>query len=161
MNRLLGSGRADAGRFAVAAIAVLVVAGLVVALVESAWLARGSSGAAPAAETEVPVHVAAVRRTTVRRYVSAYGTVTPAPAANGRAAAASKLASPEHGVVVEVRCREGERVEQGSVLFQLDERACRRRRTARGPRRASPPRLPPSVRARSSRSSKASSTGRG
>lgn len=72
--------------------------------------------------TEVAVRVGKVMRTTLRRYVEGWGNVEPEPAQNGRAAASARVASPVAGVVAEVRCAEGQRVEKGAVLFQLDAR---------------------------------------
>lgn len=77
---------------------------------------------AASAPTEVPVRVAKLVRTTLRGYVTAYGTVEPAPPGE-KPAASARVASSVPGVVVEVNCAEGQRVERGAVLFQLDRRA--------------------------------------
>jgi membrane fusion protein (multidrug efflux system) len=88
------------------------------------WLKR-----APAAEeeekveTEVPVHVTKVTRTTLRRHVDGYGTVAADPAHDGKPAAGARLASPVAGVLALASCAEGDRVEKGALLFQLDVRA--------------------------------------
>ena len=68
-------------------------------------------------EAEVPVHVGTITRATLRRYVTAYGMVEPDPKASAR------VASPVAGVVADVNCVEGQRVEKGALLFQLDSRA--------------------------------------
>ena len=68
-------------------------------------------------EAEVPVHVATINRATLHRYVTAYGPVEPDPKASARVAPAVA------GVVAGVKCVEGERVEKGALLFQLDSRA--------------------------------------
>ncbi|MFO1500099.1 MAG: efflux RND transporter periplasmic adaptor subunit [Verrucomicrobiota bacterium] len=68
-------------------------------------------------EAEVPVHVATITRATLRRYVTAYGPVEPDPKASAR------VASAVPGVVAAVKCVEGERIEKGALLFQLDSRA--------------------------------------
>jgi len=68
-------------------------------------------------EAEVPVHVGKVNRTTLRNYVIAYGTVEP------ELNAAARLAVGVPGVVASVQCVEGQPVEQGAVLFELDGRA--------------------------------------
>src|SRR5437762_11091254 len=68
-------------------------------------------------EAEVPVHVAKITRATLRGYVTAYGTVEPAPKAGARVAVSVP------GVVTTVACVEGQRVERGALLFELDGRA--------------------------------------
>jgi membrane fusion protein (multidrug efflux system) len=68
-------------------------------------------------EAEVPVRVATIIRTTLRRYVTAYGPVEPDPKASARVAPALP------GVVTAVKCVEGQHVEKGAPLFQLDSRA--------------------------------------
>ena len=72
--------------------------------------------------TDVPVHVGKITRTTLRGYVTAYGAVEAEPPAE-RPAASARVASSVPGVVTEVKCVEGQRVEKGAVLFQLDSRA--------------------------------------
>src|SRR2546425_8744527 len=73
-------------------------------------------------ETEVPVHVGKLRRATLRGYVTVYGSVEPEPPGE-RAAAGARVAPSVPGVVTAVKCKEGQRVEKGDVLFQLDSRA--------------------------------------
>ena len=72
--------------------------------------------------TEVAVRVGKVTRMTLRRHVTAYGVVEPEPAGNGRPGAGARLAPPLAGVVAEVNCAEGQRVEKGALLFRLDSR---------------------------------------
>src|ERR1035437_189493 len=72
--------------------------------------------------TDVPVHVAQITRATLRGYVTAYGTVEPEPAGE-RPAASARVVASVAGVVSQVKCAEGQRVEQGALLFQLDTRA--------------------------------------
>ncbi len=74
------------------------------------------------AATDVAVHVGKIVRTTLYRYVSAYGTVEPEPAMAGKPAAGAFLSSPVGGILAEVRCVEGQAVERGAVLFRLDTR---------------------------------------
>lgn len=74
------------------------------------------------AASEVAVHVGKIVRTTLYRYVSAYGTVEAEPAMAGKPAARAFLSSPVGGILTEVRCVEGQEVERGSVLFRLDAR---------------------------------------
>jgi membrane fusion protein (multidrug efflux system) len=73
-------------------------------------------------DTEVPVHVGKITRATLRGYVTAYGTIEPEPA-GGQPAASARIAASVPGVVTAVKCAEGQRVEKGAVLFQLDSRA--------------------------------------
>jgi membrane fusion protein (multidrug efflux system) len=107
----------------VALAASLVVGGWVVVF-HGEWIRR-----APAAEedekveTEVPVRTAKVTRERLRRFVDGYGTVAPEPAREGRPAAGAKLSAPVAGVLARVNCAEGDRVEKGALLFQLDVRA--------------------------------------
>jgi membrane fusion protein (multidrug efflux system) len=68
-------------------------------------------------EAEVPVRVASIIRTNLRSYVTAYGAVEPDPKASARVAPAVP------GVVALVKCVEGQHVEKGALLFQLDSRA--------------------------------------
>jgi membrane fusion protein (multidrug efflux system) len=74
------------------------------------------------AASEVAVQVGKIVRTTLCRYVSAYGTVEAEPAMAGKPAAGAFLSSPVGGILTEVRCVEGQAVERGSVLFRLDVR---------------------------------------
>ena len=71
--------------------------------------------------TEVPVQVAKIVRTTLRDYVTAYGTIEPEPAGE-RPAASARVGSSVPGIVAEVKCAVGQHVDNGAVLFQLDSR---------------------------------------
>ena len=79
-------------------------------------------GAEEHIETEVPVHVARVVKTTLHRYVVGVGTVSPEAAHDDLPAAQAQLASPIAGVVVATHCAEGQHVEKGTTLFELDAR---------------------------------------
>ncbi len=72
--------------------------------------------------TDVPVHVAKITRTTLRGYVTAYGTVAPEPSGE-KPAAIAQVAAAVPGLITEVKCVEGQHVEKDAVLFQLDSRA--------------------------------------
>ncbi len=74
------------------------------------------------ASPEVAVTVAKVEKTTLHTYVTAYGIVETAPARQGAAAAGARIASPIAGIVSEVPCYEGLRVEKGAVICHLDSR---------------------------------------
>jgi membrane fusion protein, multidrug efflux system len=68
-------------------------------------------------EADVPVHVAQIAKATLRNYVTAYGTVESEPKASARIAPAVA------GLITDVKCAEGQRVEKDALLFQLDGRA--------------------------------------
>lgn len=111
-------------RIAGAALAALLLGGGWVVVFHGDWIRR-----APAAEeedkveTEVPVRTATVVRARLRRFVEGYGTVTADPAHDGLPAAGARLAAPVAGVLARARCAEGDHVEKGALLFQLDVRA--------------------------------------
>lgn len=97
-------------------LAVIGLAGLV-------GVACGGSGGEEAeVETEVTVHVGEVTRQTLRAWVTAYGTVEPAPPGE-RPGAGTDVSPATPGVVTAVACREGQTVRKGQLLFQLDPRA--------------------------------------
>ncbi len=103
----------------------LTVFTLIVAAAALVWLVRFESSAADGpgeVETEVAVQVGEIRRATLRRYVTAYGSVEPEPAGAGRSGGGSRLAAPVAGVVAAVLCSEGDRVAKGETLFRLDRR---------------------------------------
>ena len=107
-------------RKALYAIVPLIALAVVVWLV---WFKPGKEAEAEKRpETEVPVQVAKITRATLRGYVVAYGMVEAEPVGE-RSAASARIAPFVPGVVAEVKCMEGQRVEKGAVLFQLDSRA--------------------------------------
>lgn len=71
---------------------------------------------------EVAVAVARVERTTLRTYVTAYGAIETAPARQNAPPAGSRIAAPLAGIVSELPCYEGLRVEKGTVICKLDSR---------------------------------------
>lgn len=71
---------------------------------------------------EPVVHSAAVVRGTVHRYITAYGTVEPEPAGEGRPAAGAVVSPVVSGVIAEIDAVEGRRVARGDLLFRLDSR---------------------------------------
>jgi membrane fusion protein (multidrug efflux system) len=73
-------------------------------------------------QAEVAVQVGKISVATLRRYVTAFGTVEPEPGTAGQAPASAKVTSPLAGLVAEVNCVEGQQVEKGQVLFTLDSR---------------------------------------
>jgi RND family efflux transporter MFP subunit len=100
-----------------------LILGAVVLVVRPGWLKPGSSEEAEKEiEVEVPVKVAAAKRMTLRRWVQAYGTVEAAPVAPGQPAGGATVSSPVAGVISEVLCGPGKVVEEGAILFKLDDR---------------------------------------
>src|SRR5436309_1883688 len=97
-----------------------------VLLVLSATVFTGCKRVAPEESDkvapEVTVQVGKLCRATIHRYVTAYGVVEPEPARNGKPGAGSRLAPPVAGLIAEVNCAEGQRVEKGAILFRLDSR---------------------------------------
>ncbi len=73
-------------------------------------------------DTEVAVTVGRIQKTTLHSYLTAYGYVETAPARQGAAPAGARIAAPVSGVVSEVVCYEGQRVDKGAVLCLLDSR---------------------------------------
>jgi membrane fusion protein, multidrug efflux system len=99
---------------------VILCAGLgVYALIKSRG-AAAPAGEAETAPTVVSVQVGALKRMTLHRYVNGYGTVEPAPATVERPSAGALLAAPVPGVVARVNVIEGQHVEQGDVLVELN-----------------------------------------
>ncbi len=98
-----------------------LLAVVVVVVVVIAWLRRGGGGEGEVTP-DVAVHVEPIRRATLRRTVTAYGTVEPAPSLDGRPAAGAMITPFVDGVVSSVEVVEGRRVAAGKVLVRLDSR---------------------------------------
>ena len=95
---------------------------VVVGLIWLIWFKPAKHEEEPAKpDTEVPVQVARIVRTTLRGYITAYGTVEPEPAGEHPAASA-RVGSSVPGIVAEVKCAVGQQLDKGAVLFQLDSR---------------------------------------
>lgn len=75
-----------------------------------------------AVQTDVAVQAATVQKTTLRAYLTCYGSVVSAPALENRPAASARLAPYVSGLVAELLCAPGQRVEKGQVLIRLDTR---------------------------------------
>ncbi|WP_411728251.1 efflux RND transporter periplasmic adaptor subunit [Methyloglobulus sp.] len=73
--------------------------------------------------TEVAVQTGKITRTTLHRYVMAYGIVEPEPAMMGKPPASSKIAAPMMGLLTHIYCEEGQYVKTGDLLFELDTRS--------------------------------------
>jgi len=100
---------------------VLGLAAIGAAALALRWLVPPGDEAVES-EPGVAVHVDSIRRATLRRYVTAYGHVVPEPAGSGRTPAGAKLSPVVAGVLTGIDCVEGQHVDRGSVLFQLDSR---------------------------------------
>jgi multidrug efflux pump subunit AcrA (membrane-fusion protein) len=119
-------------------IPALIGFGLLIVLCSGVWVMRyrpqwlEPAEAAGAADEEVdpqkleiPVHKTKIVKTTLRRYVEAFGAVEPAPARPGRMAGTADVAVASAGVVAEVLCQAGASVKQGAALIQLDDRVAK------------------------------------
>lgn len=74
----------------------------------------------PELATEVAVQTGTIIKTTLHRYVMAFGTVEPEPATGGKPAASSKIAAPMMGILTQIHCEESQQVKKGALLFELD-----------------------------------------
>ena len=104
--------------------ASLVVVVLGVAIYALFRLARHPASAEEEeAPTVVSVQTGRLRTATLHGYVVGFGSVVPAPAEGDQPPAASRVAPSVPGVVVEALVIEGQPVEKGAMLFELDSRA--------------------------------------
>src|SRR5579859_4795033 len=71
------------------------------------------------------VRLGKITRAGLHRYVEGTGIVEGEPPRADRPAGSSRVASPLAGIVSEVHCGIGSRVEKGDLLFQLDDRIAR------------------------------------
>jgi membrane fusion protein, multidrug efflux system len=84
--------------------------------------AAESAGEEQATATVVTVQTGKLQQATLHGYVECFGSVAPAPAEKDQPAASADVASPVAGVITEVKVFEGQHVQQGDLLFQLDSR---------------------------------------
>jgi membrane fusion protein (multidrug efflux system) len=82
--------------------------------------ADDSSAADEKVVTEVSVQTGKITSATLHGYVQGYGTVEPAPATTDQPAAGAQLSAPSAGVVTKVDVLEGQHVEKGDVLVELN-----------------------------------------
>ena len=108
-------------------IVAALAAGLWILIFRPEWLKGAADEDDDAAEVipEVPVRLGKITRATMHRYVEGFGTVGAEPPRADAPAAGARIASPTAGLVAEVLCFQGQRVEKGAPLFQLDERSAR------------------------------------
>jgi membrane fusion protein (multidrug efflux system) len=93
-----------------------------------AWLrmthrSGGATESEAAVATLVSVQTGHLQRATLHGYVGAFGVAGPAPATDRQPAAGAHVAPAVAGVVTEVKVAEGQHVEAGSVMFQLNSQA--------------------------------------
>ena len=99
---------------------VVVCAGLGVYALIKSHRETSASDEEAATSTIVSVQTGTLKRTTLHRYVTGYGTVEPAPATAEQPAAGAQLAAPAAGVATRVHVVEGQHVEKGDVLMELN-----------------------------------------
>jgi multidrug efflux pump subunit AcrA (membrane-fusion protein) len=105
-----------------------IIIGIIVVLCAGlgVWALIKSHGKASASDEEnatptiVTVQTGALKLATLHRYVAGYGTVEPAPATAEQPAAGAQLAAPSAGVVAKVNVLEGQHVEKGDTLMELN-----------------------------------------
>lgn len=100
----------------------LIILAAVLAVVILLRLIRSKPAEEGEVATDVAVHVGKITRATLHRYVTAYGSVEPEPASEGKPPAGAQVASPVSGIISLISCTEGQHVAKGAVLFELDSR---------------------------------------
>jgi multidrug efflux pump subunit AcrA (membrane-fusion protein) len=104
-----------------ALVCVLTALGFLAAIKSLADSDDAPAGAAT--PTLVTVQTGALKRTTLHRYVRGFGTIDCAPATAGQPAASAQIAAPTAGIVTKVNIVEGQQVEKGDVLVELNSSA--------------------------------------
>jgi membrane fusion protein (multidrug efflux system) len=99
---------------------VVVCGGLAIAALIKIKSHTATTESDEATPTAVSVQVGALKRMTLHSYVTGYGTVGPAPATTEQPAAGAPLAAPVAGIVTRVNVIEGQHVEKGDVLVELN-----------------------------------------
>jgi multidrug efflux pump subunit AcrA (membrane-fusion protein) len=101
-------------------IIILLCGGLGIFLLIKSHGGDSASNEEETTPTVVSVQVGALKRMTLHRYVTGYGTVEPAPATAEQPAAGAQLAAPTAGIVAKINVVEGQQVEKGDVLVELN-----------------------------------------
>lgn len=102
-------------------LAVALCAGIgIYLLVRFHQPASESGGEEENPPTVISVQVAALKRMTLHQYVQGYGSVEPAPAATNQPAGSAPLAPAIAGTIASVNVAEGQRVNKGDVLMELN-----------------------------------------
>lgn len=100
-----------------------VVAGLalgIYCLAKSRNTAATASDESDSGPTVVSVQTGMLKRMTLHRVITGFGTVAPEPANGDQPAADAPLAAPSAGVVAKVNVVAGQHVEKGEVLLELN-----------------------------------------
>jgi membrane fusion protein, multidrug efflux system len=110
-------------RFVKIIFVVVIAAGVALGIYKFVK-ARGEAAAPPAEDEAVPtvvtVQTGELKLATLHRYVTGYGMVEPASATAEQPAASAQLAAPSAGVVAKVSVVEGQHVEKGDAVVELD-----------------------------------------
>ncbi len=104
-------------------VAVLVGGAALFGLAQWWHQPAAPAGEDEAAPTVVTVQTGRLGQATLHGYVEGFGAVTPAPAREGQPPAAARVAARAGGVVLRTSVVEGQQVEAGAVLMELDPRA--------------------------------------
>jgi len=106
---------------------ILIIIIIAAAVIFLGWLLFGRKGTSgeEAVNPEVSVEVGQIIKTTLHRYVNAYGQVEPEPPGESQKGALALISSPAGGVLTEALVREGQVVKEGQLLFRFDTRMAR------------------------------------
>ncbi|MDD8021238.1 MAG: efflux RND transporter periplasmic adaptor subunit [Acidobacteriota bacterium] len=106
---------------------ILIIIIIAAAVIFLGWLLFGRKGTSgeEAVNPEVSVEVGQIIKTTLHRYVNAYGQVEPEPPGESQKGALALISSPVGGVLTEALVREGQVVKEGQLLFRFDTRMAR------------------------------------
>jgi membrane fusion protein (multidrug efflux system) len=106
---------------------ILIIIIIAAAVIFLGWLLFGRKGPSgeEAVNPEVSVQVSQIVKTTLHRYVQAYGQVEPEPPGESQKGALALISSPVGGVLTEALAREGQEVKEGQLLFRFDTRMAR------------------------------------
>jgi len=99
-----------------------IVVLVVLVAVAVVWRLGSGGGGEEQITPSVAVHVGRIERATLRRTVTAYGTVEAEPALGGRPAGGAIITPFTEGVVTGIEVVEGRPVREGDVLVRLDSR---------------------------------------
>lgn len=90
------------------------------------WMHHAGAPTAAADDDNIPtivtVQVGKITRATLHGYVTAFGSVAPAPAGDGKPAASARVAPSAPGVVKTVWVSDGAQVRRGQLLVELQDR---------------------------------------
>jgi len=101
---------------------LILLAAALAAFAYLRWMKPSAHEEEAEAAPDMAVHAGTIVRATLHQYVTAYGSIEPAPAENGNAPGGAVVAAPVAGVLAAIDCAEGKRAAKGEVLFKLDSR---------------------------------------